>query len=656
MTGADLGGVAAAALVGGLAPFFLRRALGVLGAVDVPNERSSHLAPTTRGGGLAPLCAILLGGAVHVASGGVDLFLAVLIAGVAAAALGFVDDVRGLRVSRRLPVQVLVGAAAGVLVSLISGASMWSAIPVAAAVVVYVNVANFMDGIDGISSLHGFAAGSAFAFLGAWTGLGWLTFSGALLAVAFVVFLPWNLLGSRMFLGDAGSYLLGAALAVMAAGSIVSGIPVPASLAPLSIYLADTLVVIARRLRRGEHWWEAHRQHVYQRLVDSGARHLVVSLVVTAFGVVSSGLGALALLEAAWAPWVAAIGVGATVVAYLLLPRALRLPPVRGDNHFEPVAMPEPREPGPIEGSWAVVGASGFVGSAIVAELRRRGREVVEVRAPRVELSPRASDAALVARLAAQRSSEELVEALRGASVVVNAAGAAEPGAGATSRVYGANALLPAVVALAAEAAGADRVVHLSSAAVQGRRAVLDETPEVEPFSPYSRSKALGERALLALAGSARPDIVIVRATSVQGTGRRTTESLRAVARSAVASVARPGTQPSAVSSVGRLAELIGDVGSCTTAVPRIVLQPWEGLSVQQVLEYAGGRAPRRLPRALCAVLVATGRAAGALVPGLLGAVRRVEVMWFGQAQVAGWAPEQDPRSIIEVLQAGRDE
>src|SRR5690606_26264522 len=144
-------------------------------------------------------------------------------------------------------------------------------------VLAYINMANFMDGINAISGLHGLAAGGALAVVGTLAQFEWLTFSDALIAVAFAVFLPWNLNG-RLFLGDVGSYLLGASLAAAAGSAIAAGVPPIAALAPLAIYAADTLVVIVRRLARGEQWWEAHRQHVYQRLVDAGVRHLPVAL------------------------------------------------------------------------------------------------------------------------------------------------------------------------------------------------------------------------------------------------------------------------------------------------------------------------------------------------------------------------------------------
>ena len=143
----------------------------------------------------------------------------------------------------------------------------------------------------------------------------------------------------------------------------------------------------------------------------------------------------------------------------------------------------------------------------------------------------------------------------------MNAAGLVSPDSAADDALFGANVLLPLVILRAAERAQAARVIHLSSAAVQGRRGVLDESAATSPFSPYSRSKALGEAALLSyvakVAGVQSPEVVIVRATSVQGVGRATTRQLRRLARSPMASVARPGDRPTVVSSLQGLVEFV---------------------------------------------------------------------------------------------------
>lgn len=308
---------------------------------------------------------------------------------------------------------------------------------------------------------------------------------------------------------------------------------------------------------------------------------------------------------------------------------------------------------------WAVLGASGFIGSSLQAVLTRAGITVRFVKAPR--LSARSTDPAGILAEAAELHDirQDLAGDLAGADVVINAAGLATPAGADSPELRGANALLPLVVADAADAAGARRFLHLSSAAVQGHRPVLDESTDVEPFSAYSRSKALGEAALGTRKAGACP-VTCLRATSVQGAARQTTASLVRIASTPLASVAGRGDSPSAVSSVDALCAFVLAAGRYPGEVPAVILQPWEGATVASVLLAAGGRKPLRLPGWLCRA----GLKAGYAVSGLLGerlhgTLRRVEMMWFGQRQEPGWAEATanvpEPR-VEQVLRAARQQ
>lgn len=305
---------------------------------------------------------------------------------------------------------------------------------------------------------------------------------------------------------------------------------------------------------------------------------------------------------------------------------------------------------------WVVVGASGFVGRHVAAAARDAGAVVRELSAPRLTAPSEGVPDTLI-RLATDPQDGSVAAtagALVGADVVVNCAGLAAPDAPASPELTGANALLPAVLLAASPPAA--RFVHLSSAAVQGNRPRLDESPDTSPASPYAVSKALGEATLLAMPHAAAA--VIVRATSVQGSDRATTRRLRRVAGSPLASVAAPGDQPTPVTSVSALAQLVVAVARHPGDVPPIVLQPWEGMTTSAVLRVAsGGREPRQLPAGLCRALVRTGHLATRLLGGrFVGAVRRIEVMWFGQGQEPGWCErtgvEITPR-VVDALTPG---
>lgn len=300
---------------------------------------------------------------------------------------------------------------------------------------------------------------------------------------------------------------------------------------------------------------------------------------------------------------------------------------------------------------WLVLGASGFVGSALVQHLTGVGQPVRGMSAPRLKINSSSDVLTLAGAAAVQDVRGTLRSEMADVERVVIAAGAATPDASWSAELVGANSLLPAVVALAAQDAGVRLVIHLSSAAVQGRTRVLTESRQVRPFSAYSQSKALGEQVLQSIPRRPGTDISIVRATSVQGTDRLTTISLRRIASSRLASVAGTGDQPSAVSSVGALCQFITALGLSAGRAPAIALQPWEGLSVAEVLTAAGGREPLHLPRALCSATVALGYAASRMAGGRgAGSIRRVEAMWFGQEVRPEWAH----KNSIEIIPEAR--
>lgn len=635
--------VSLAALTAIVAPLGLNRVLSRADVVDVPNDRSSHSVPTVRGGGLGPLIGIIAGGAVGLSAIPIESSMAlarVLTPAVLVGVLGAVEDVRGLSVSVRGAAQLLIGAAFAVSLVAAQGAE-WTAIPVVAILfAATVNFTNFMDGIDGISSLHALVAGGTFALLGMAQGLDWLLLGGLLTAAVFAAFMPWNLSAPGMFLGDVGSYLLGGLLATMAISAAVSGVNPLAAAAPLVIYWTDAASTLIRRCLLGEAVFEAHRSHVYQRLTDIGLKHLTVAVLVASCSGATAVVGVL-IDQGSIQPGVG-IGIVCLIcVLYLLLPRLIYKLRLTRPSKLA-LVEPPPRVPGSADWNpetWAVIGASGFIGGALVERLAARGIHVLSVPAPRVRLDPNAADGASVAAMALKHPQTDVVAGrIRGADIVVNAAGIAAPQSAASPELYGANALLPAIIAAAAARVGASRVLHLSSAAVQGSTHRLDASVAVRPFSPYSRSKALGERAVIAVANelakeNPHPDLLIVRATSVQGEGRATTQVLRRVARSRLSSVAAPGDYPSTVSSLQGLVEFIHSVGTARRDLPGIVLQPWAGQNVTQVLESIGGRQPVVLPRWLCRSVIMCGKSVGLISPRIAALTRRLELMWFGQAQ-----------------------
>ena len=274
-----------ATILGGVLPFLVRPLLHTLNMVDLPNERSSHTTPTYRGMGLATALAVCASFGVATAAGWtVNTSISVtLLAGMAAALLlGWIEDVSGIGIAIRAGVQLLIGAGVAGVLSVLMNVPVFWAVPAAIFVAAYINVANFMDGINGISGCHGLAAGLCYSFTGYLTELPWLTLGGLAIAGAFAAFLPWNVRSGRnVFLGDAGSYLLGAGLSILAVGTWFANVNPLVALAPLLVYLADSGTTLLRRMAAGEQWYKPHRTHVYQRLTDVGFTHLGSATVVT---------------------------------------------------------------------------------------------------------------------------------------------------------------------------------------------------------------------------------------------------------------------------------------------------------------------------------------------------------------------------------------
>jgi nucleoside-diphosphate-sugar epimerase len=282
----------------------------------------------------------------------------------------------------------------------------------------------------------------------------------------------------------------------------------------------------------------------------------------------------------------------------------------------------------------ALLGSTGFVGRAVATELARRGIEVRTVAAPRLPwpLGMRRGLPELPSGVR-QDIVDGLAGEMAGATVVVNAAGRPDGTAPTSPHLYGANALLPTLVDRATRQAAAGRFVHISSAAVQGR-APLDETPRVAPFSPYTGSKALGEKLLLAEPAAGR---VVFRPTWVHEAGRPQTRALVRLAASPAACVAGDGTAPTPQVLVSDVAEAVAALVLASGPVPPIVLQPPSGMTTGRLLRLLGGREPRHVPDQLARAAVhglygygRLGRYAGAHA-------RRVEMLLFGRRQEPGW-------------------
>jgi Fuc2NAc and GlcNAc transferase len=310
---------ASAILTGLVRAYAVRSAL-----LDVPNERSLHGAPTPRGGGVAIVLVTIAGlvGLVvaRVIPAPVGWILG--LGGALVAVVGWLDDRRGVSAPLRAAVHTLAGAWA---VGWIWGEPTIGAILGALGIVWAVNLYNFMDGIDGLAAGEAVSVGAIGGALLLAAGDTTLAMVALLVAAAAAGFLAWNWAPARIFMGDVGSGFLGYTFGALALLSHRAGaVPLALWLLLLGVFLFDATVTLLRRMARGERWYQAHRLHAYQRLVQAGLSHAWVARLVLLVNLV---LGALAwVAQMRYLSVAAAVLAGTVVLAVLYLAIERRRP------------------------------------------------------------------------------------------------------------------------------------------------------------------------------------------------------------------------------------------------------------------------------------------------------------------------------------------
>jgi len=253
--------------------------------LDHPNSRSLHESATPRGGGLAIFVAVVISGTIAAALYGTSSDLLWLgIAALMIAGVSFLDDWLTVNLGYRIAVHFfaayLIIREGLALESLALPGVVWPfPEPVATAfsllfVVWMVNLYNFMDGMDG------FAAGMAVMGFGSFALLGWFAGDTRFMALNLIIaaaaagFLVFNFPPAKIFMGDLGSSLLGFLAAAFALWAERDGLfPLWVSVLIFSPFIVDATITLLRRILRREKFWQAHKTHYYQRLVQLGWGH-----------------------------------------------------------------------------------------------------------------------------------------------------------------------------------------------------------------------------------------------------------------------------------------------------------------------------------------------------------------------------------------------
>lgn len=250
--------------------------------LDIPNERSSHVNPTPRGGGLGFVITFIIGiiivNLLPISSIKSDIFLPLIL--LPLTIIGFLDDRYNLPSILRYGVQFSVAIFAVIrygifpmswLTNLGIAGTIVATLLTIIGFTALINFYNFMDGLDGI------VAGVCvlqFSFLAIYFN----QYEWLILVFALLGFLYWNWSPAKIFMGDVGSTFLGGAIAI---ALLQNSANVNLSWSAIFITLplaGDAIYTIICRLIRKENVFQAHRTHIYQRLQQFGWNHQKVAL------------------------------------------------------------------------------------------------------------------------------------------------------------------------------------------------------------------------------------------------------------------------------------------------------------------------------------------------------------------------------------------
>jgi UDP-N-acetylmuramyl pentapeptide phosphotransferase/UDP-N-acetylglucosamine-1-phosphate transferase len=290
--------------------------------LDRPNDRSAHVRPTPRLGGIGIMSGFVPAACAMAAIDGAPPGAWVIVGATAfISCVGLLDDLRPLPARARFLAQ-LVAAVAVVGSNPTAVRDAWTLLPLPLVVVVPVsvlwivwvtNLYNFMDGIDGIAGGQAVIGGVAIA--GAALAVGGTLQGGLALAMAAAAlgFLALNFPPASIFMGDVGSTPIGFLFASIPFVQGSSAVPAEVVLLALGLFIFDATTTLVRRLMRRERFFQAHRTHWYQRPLAFGVQHRAITLASYP-GMMFAG--AMALAYPAASTGVRWVLVGAVVAAF----------------------------------------------------------------------------------------------------------------------------------------------------------------------------------------------------------------------------------------------------------------------------------------------------------------------------------------------------
>jgi UDP-N-acetylmuramyl pentapeptide phosphotransferase/UDP-N-acetylglucosamine-1-phosphate transferase len=304
--------------------------------IDHPNERSSHSAPTPRGGGVAVVIIVLAAGSiaalVELGRNPINPGLIYLVCGAVIAYLGWRDDVHSLSPRVRFAVQGLVALASVLGMGYFKSVTipLFGQLQLGAVgflitllwIVGLTNAYNFMDGIDGIAGGVALSAALGWMFLATHTNHAFVYWVALAVGAGGLGFLFHNWSPAKIFMGDAGSTFLGYTFAVLPLLSAdEGGDALMLGTLLMWTFIMDAGITFIRRALKRENVFAAHRTHLYQRLVIGGYKHAHVSALYILLTLLA------AILAYAWSwgqPYAPPLIIIGLPLLWLLLSRYVR--------------------------------------------------------------------------------------------------------------------------------------------------------------------------------------------------------------------------------------------------------------------------------------------------------------------------------------------
>ena len=281
--------------------------------VDVPSDRSAHSLPTARGGGTPLVLTCCLASTTvcfRWPTYAVPVALGVILPGLIIAVIGFWDDIRPLRATLRLVVQIVAAVALVTVLGPVRGLALpglplidfgWLAWPLSVVWVVgFINAFNFMDGSDGMAALAALAVAAGFVGIAFQDGDFPVVLLSSFVGAAAAGFLVFNWPPARVFMGDVGSAFLGtffASLTLFDASGSTERVFLPLAMAAWP-YIYDPLLTVIRRVCGGHNPLVPHREFLFHRMVRSGMSHGAVAVLYAVLSLAGAVAGWMMLDEA----------------------------------------------------------------------------------------------------------------------------------------------------------------------------------------------------------------------------------------------------------------------------------------------------------------------------------------------------------------------